>query len=383
MPNQVEEDKAILNLLLKEDFSVCDEIRSFVEKHDITRYQIEEMTDLDVRTVNSYFRGQKLSKKSKQRIYTWYIKFSKNPEAFIKAYSDLKTKQQAFVEKQFAAIIDPEQEIKEIQELSLNTTHNQISSFVLENNLKQRQVEEMTKLNGNRIHRSIVSKFLSGRSTKLQTKIQIYKWYFRYSKHTEIYQQAYCYNFESIYNLKEANKETNKLKGKLELITSKDQSLDFIKTSNDQFDDSIISILIEQLIFTLIKFCNFFLFSENSSSSQSQDQGIKDLNISQTRDILDEILLNSFCDDISSQENDASSKKLNTIIDDLKSVTNEGYLHDNSEEYSVFKTEIFSNSNRSKKRSPLQSIGNHITKRSLSTSFIGILFVFYLNSNNF
>jgi hypothetical protein len=259
MPNQVEEDKAILNLLLKEDFSVCDEIRSFVEKHDITRYQIEEMTDLDVRTVNSYFRGQKLSKKSKQRIYTWYIKFSKNPEAFIKAYSDLKTKQQAFVEKQFAAIIDPEQEIKEIQELSLNTTHNQISSFVLENNLKQRQVEEMTKLNGNRIHRSIVSKFLSGRSTKLQTKIQIYKWYFRYSKHTEIYQQAYCYNFESIYNLKEANKEANKLKGKeLELITSKDQSLDFIKTSNDQFDDSIISILIEQLIFTLIKFCNFF-----------------------------------------------------------------------------------------------------------------------------
>jgi hypothetical protein len=64
MPNQVEEDKAILNLLLKEDFSVCDEIRSFVEKHDITRYQIEEMTDLDVRTVNSYFRGQKLSKKT-------------------------------------------------------------------------------------------------------------------------------------------------------------------------------------------------------------------------------------------------------------------------------------------------------------------------------
>ena len=261
MLNQIEEAKEIQNLLLKEDFSVCDEIRSFVEKHDIKRYQIEEITDVSLTTVNSYFGGKKLSKISKLSIYTWYVKCSKNPEAFIKAYNDLKTKRQVFVEKQFAAIIDPEQEIKEIQELSLKTTYNQISSFVLENKLKLQQIEEMTKLNGNKINRSIVGNFLRGGSTKFPTKIHIYKWYLRYSQNPEIYQQAYSYNFESINDLRKANKEVKELEVKeLEWKTNIDQNQELIKFSDDRFDDSITSILIEQLILTVIKFLKSFFF---------------------------------------------------------------------------------------------------------------------------
>ena len=51
-------------------------------------------------------------------------------------------------------------------------------------------------------------------------------------------------------------------------------------------------------------------------------------------------------------------KKLNTIIDNLKSVTSEDYLLDFSEKESVLKVGIFLVSNRSKKRLPLQSIGD-------------------------
>jgi hypothetical protein len=72
-------------------------------------------------------------------------------------------------------------------------------------------------------------------------------------------------------------------------------------------------------------------------------------------------------------------KKLNTIIDDLKSVTKENLEPHCSKDDNPIKSEIAADTKMNRKRPPLQSIDNRFSKRSSSAIVIGILFVFYCN----
>jgi hypothetical protein len=69
---------------------------------------------------------------------------------------------------------------------------------------------------------------------------------------------------------------------------------------------------------------------------------------------------------------------LNSIIDDLKSVTKENYEPHFSKDDNPIKSEIASDKKMNRKRPPLKSIDNRFSKRSSSAIIIGILFYFLL-----
>ena len=120
------------------------------------------------------------------------------------------------------------------------------------------------------------------------------------------------------------------------------------------------------------------LISDINLFVNSHDQKLNTLSLSQTEDILDEVLLGTL-NRTSSGENEEKTKKLNTIIDDLKSVTKENYEPRCSEDDAPVQIEIVQDKKINRKRPPLHSIDNLIPKRSSSTIVTGILFVIYLN----
>ena len=122
-------------------------------------------------------------------------------------------------------------------------------------------------------------------------------------------------------------------------------------------------------------------FSDINLFPISQDQKLNTFNISQTEDILDEVLLGTL-NRTSSGENEEKTKRLNTIIDDLKSVTKEKYGPHCSKDVSPDLIEIVEHKKINRKRPPLQSIENRIPKRSSSAIVIGILFVIFVISFN-
>lgn len=95
------------------------------------------------------------------------------------------------VNSQFAKLIDPEQENKEIDEFKLKgevAIHSEISFFVYKHDLKQSQISRMAGVN-----QAYVSKFLRGEFYELSEngKSLIYKWYLRFLKNPNIFLQAH------------------------------------------------------------------------------------------------------------------------------------------------------------------------------------------------
>lgn len=70
-----------------------------------------------------------------------------------------------------------------------NAIRKEIKNFVYQNNLRQQQIAFMTKLN-----QSTVSYYLTGNHISENSKKAIYKWYLRYLKSQDIYQQAAANN---------------------------------------------------------------------------------------------------------------------------------------------------------------------------------------------
>jgi hypothetical protein len=124
------------------------------------------------------------------------------------------------------------------------------------------------------------------------------------------------------------------------------------------------------------------LFSDITLLYNSQDQKLHTLSVSQTENILDEVLLGSL-NRTSSGENEEKTKKLNTIIDDLKSVTKENYGPHCSKDDAPSQIEIIEENKINRKRPPLQSIDNRLPKRSSSAIVTGslflIVFIYYFN----
>lgn len=97
----------------------------------------------------------------------------------------------SIVNNHFAGIMDPEQELKQIEEFKLKgevVIHGEISFFVYKHDLKQSQIARMAGVN-----QAYVSKFLRGEFFDLSEngKSLIYKWYLRFLKNPQIYQQAH------------------------------------------------------------------------------------------------------------------------------------------------------------------------------------------------
>ena len=97
----------------------------------------------------------------------------------------------SIVNSHFAGIMDPEQELKQIEEFKLKgevVIHGEISFFVYKHDLKQSQIARMAGVN-----QAYVSKFLRGEFFDLSEngKSLIYKWYLRFLKNPQIYQQAH------------------------------------------------------------------------------------------------------------------------------------------------------------------------------------------------
>ena len=70
---------------------------------------------------------------------------------------------------------------------------------------------------------------------------------------------------------------------------------------------------------------------------------------------------------------------MNTIIDDLKSVTKENLEPHCSKYDTPVKIGISADTKMNRKRPPLKSIDNRLSKRSSSAIIIGILFYFFCN----
>lgn len=97
----------------------------------------------------------------------------------------------AIVNNHFAGLMDPEQELKQIEEFKLKgevVIHGDISFFVYKHDLKQSQIARMAGVN-----QAYVSKFLRGEFFDLSEngKSLIYKWYLRFLKNPQIFGQAH------------------------------------------------------------------------------------------------------------------------------------------------------------------------------------------------
>ena len=98
---------------------------------------------------------------------------------------------------------------------------------------------------------------------------------------------------------------------------------------------------------------------------------------SQTENVLDEVLFGTL-NRTSSGANGEKMKKLNSIIDDLKSTTKESYIPHCSKYDTPDKIGIAADKKMNRKRPLLQSLDNRVPKRSSSSIVIGISFVFFL-----
>ena len=114
-----------------------------------------------------------------------------NGSSHASSQNNLTTAATTIVNNHFASMMDPEQELKQIEEFKLKgevVIHGEISFFVYKHDLKQSQIARMAGVN-----QAYVSKFLRGEFFDLSEngKSLIYKWYLRFLKNPQIYQQAH------------------------------------------------------------------------------------------------------------------------------------------------------------------------------------------------
>ena len=389
--------------MCKDTEVIFKEISSFVQENNLTHQKIADMIskasgiNISKESIQRYLAGFKLSSQSKTLIYQWYLRNSKNPASLLASLSDIKTtqaKKQIIIENYFSTIIDPKEEDKEINKLRLviETKRTEICDFIKMNGLKQYNITEMSGLG-----HGFISPFLNGKNVSSNAKTKISKWYLRYSKHPQIFQQTYFPSSDTCNqttltryivnnNLVGTNhhEEVNK-----EIV---EEQVSHFQTESSNIDsnvvekklsksrslsNSLLGILFSKLS-TIDQFKYVLLFSDITLFYNSQDQKLHTLSVSQTENILDEVLLGSL-NRTSSGENEEKTKKLNTIIDDLKSVTKENYGPHCSKDDAPSQIEIIEDNKINRKRPPLQSIENRLPKRSSSTFVTGILFVIYFN----
>ena len=260
------------------------------------------------------------------------------------------------------------------------------------NGLNQQKIEDMSGLG-----RSCMSYFLNGKNVSSDSKTKISKWYLRYSKHPQIFQQTFfsrsdtCYqttlnryivnnNLVGTNHHEEVNKEIVEEQVSHSQTESSNIDSNVVEkklSKSGSLSNSLLGILFSKLS-TIEQFKYVLLFSDITLLYNSQDQKLHTLSVSQTENILDEVLLGSL-NRTSSGENEEKTKKLNTIIDDLKSVTKENYGPHCSKDDAPSQIEIIEDNKINRKRPPLQSIENRLPKRSSSTFVTGILFVIYFN----
>ena len=129
-------------------------------------------------------------------IIKWYLRFLSNPTIFekiLKEYKSEKEKARTQIDKYFASTIDPKEELKEIEDLKQTKgeefLRDKIRDFILKHRINQTEISEMTGLSIDTINR-----FFFKNTTNENTNCIVYRWYFRYSKHPHIFQQAFSKN---------------------------------------------------------------------------------------------------------------------------------------------------------------------------------------------
>ncbi len=192
-----EQDKELNEFMLEKNELILNEISSFVQENNLTHQQIANMIskengiDFAKHTVGSYLAGGNIMSQNKTLIYKWYLRNSKNPVILTASLSSIETtmiEKESVIENFFSTIIDPKEENEAIQKLSLviETKRTEICDFVKINCLRQIQIAEMSG-----IHYNYINCFLNGKYVSFNAKTKISKWYLRYSKHPQIFQQTY------------------------------------------------------------------------------------------------------------------------------------------------------------------------------------------------
>jgi hypothetical protein len=129
-------------------------------------------------------------------IIKWYLRYLSNPTIFEKILIEFKSekeKARTQIDKYFASIIDPKEELKEIEDLKQTKgeefMRDKIRDFILKHRINRTEITEMTGLSIDTIYR-----FFFKNTTNEDTNFIVYRWYFRYSKHPHIFQQAFSRN---------------------------------------------------------------------------------------------------------------------------------------------------------------------------------------------
>jgi hypothetical protein len=183
--------------MLKNTEAIFKEISSFVQENNLTHQQIAKMIskengiNISDYPIRRYWAGESISYNSKTLIYQWYLRNSKNPVILTASLSTIKATQiekQSIIENYFSEIIDPKEENEMIEKLTLviETKRIDICDLIKINCLKKIQIVEMSGE-----HMTEICKFLRGQYVSSNAKKKISKWYLRYSKHPQIFQQTY------------------------------------------------------------------------------------------------------------------------------------------------------------------------------------------------
>ena len=196
----LEQEKEEINEFMSKDTEVIfKEISSFVQEYNLTHQQIAEMIsnengiNISNYPIRKYLARENISYYSKTLIFQWYLRNSKNPTIFEKILKERKSEKEkvrAQIDEYFASIIDPRKEIKEIEDLKQikgeEFWRDEIRDFTHKHQIYRYEIEEMTGLATTTLRR-----FFNKTPTTEKTSFLVYRWYFRYSKHPQIFQQAF------------------------------------------------------------------------------------------------------------------------------------------------------------------------------------------------
>ena len=183
--------------MLKNTEAIFKEISSFVQENNLTHQQIaimiskENGINISDNPIRRYLDGGSISYDSKTSIYQWYLRNSKNSVILTASLSTIKATQiekKSIIENYFSKIIDPKEENEMIEKLTLviETKRIDICDLIKINCLKKIQIAEMSG-----VHATEICSFLNGQCVSFNVKTKISKWYLRYSKHPQIFQQTY------------------------------------------------------------------------------------------------------------------------------------------------------------------------------------------------
>ena len=147
---------------------------------------------------DSFFK--KVSDNAINLIIKWYLRFLRNPKIYEQIFIEIKSeteKARSQIDKYFSSIIDPKKELKEIENLKQvkgdEFFKDEIRDFILKHRIKWNHITKMTGLSD-----TVIKRFLTQKNkTTEHSKWIIYRWYHRYSKSPQIFQQAF-----SITNIK-------------------------------------------------------------------------------------------------------------------------------------------------------------------------------------